>query len=354
MAGSGALADVQRLVTAHYGARATEPRLLGAGDWSQAFSFALDGQDAVIRFGRHVEDFRKDRVMAGYSSAALPVPAVTEIGRTADGYFAVSERATGQLLDDLDSAGMRAALPSLLRALDALRALAPPGGRGYGGWAPGGTAAAASWPQALLAVGQESARVPGWQTTMSVSPVGTSPFRMAYARLEELITGLPPRRHFVHQDLLNRNVLVQGAKITAIIDWGNALYGDYLYDAAWLIFWWSWFPAWQAIDIRQELHRHWAQHGGIPVDVEHRLLTYLLHIGLDAMSYSAFRRRWDDLARTADQVRCPRFRRLPASRCPDQRRGIHRPSHRLSHPGADERGRRSRREGEEDLPGPWQ
>jgi hygromycin-B 4-O-kinase len=125
MAGSGALADARRFATAHYGARATEPQLLGAGDWSQAFSFVVDGQDVVIRFGRHVEDFRKDQVMAGYSSAALPVPAVTEIGRTADGYFAVSERATGQLLDDLDSAGMRTALPGLLRALDALRALAP-------------------------------------------------------------------------------------------------------------------------------------------------------------------------------------------------------------------------------------
>jgi hygromycin-B 4-O-kinase len=92
----------------------------------------------------------------------------------------------------------------------------------YGGWAPDGTAAATRWPQALLAIGQETARVPGWQTTMAVSPVGTRPFRTAYARLE---TGLPTRRHVIHQDLLNRNVLVQGAEITAVIDWGNSLYG---------------------------------------------------------------------------------------------------------------------------------
>jgi hygromycin-B 4-O-kinase len=57
-------------VTAHYGARATQPRLLGAGEWSQAFAFTLDGQDAVIRFGRYVEDFLKDHVMAGYSVQA--------------------------------------------------------------------------------------------------------------------------------------------------------------------------------------------------------------------------------------------------------------------------------------------
>jgi len=22
----------------------------------------------------------------------------------------------------------------------------------------------------------------------------------------------------------------------------NSLYGDYLYDAAWLIYWWRWYP----------------------------------------------------------------------------------------------------------------
>ena len=42
---------------------------------------------------------------------------------------------------------------------------------------------------------------------------------------------------------MNRNVLINGATIIAIIDWGNAMYGDHLYDAAWLIYWWPWFPA---------------------------------------------------------------------------------------------------------------
>ena len=59
--------------------------------------------------------------MAAYSSAALPIPAVIEIGAAGDGYFAVSERAPGELLDGLDGAGMRAVLPGLLAALDALR-----------------------------------------------------------------------------------------------------------------------------------------------------------------------------------------------------------------------------------------
>ena len=64
---------------------------------------------------------------------------------------------------------------------------------------------------------------------------GVAPFRAGYARLRELVTGLPQDRHVIHGDLANRNVLINGATLTAVIDWGNAMYGDHLYDAAWLI-----------------------------------------------------------------------------------------------------------------------
>ncbi len=295
-------AEACRFVAGHYGRRAADIRLLGAGEWSRAYGFVLDGCDAVIRFGDHVEDFRKDQVMAAYSCAALPVPPVIEIGAAGDGYFALSQRAPGELLDGLDGAGMRAALQGLLAALDALRDIDVSGTGGYGIWAPDQTGPAASWAQALLAISQETARVPGWRAALAASPVGTRPFDQGYARLRELAAGLPDERHLIHGDLVNRNVLVEGSRITAVIDWGNALYGDWLYDAAWLIFWWPWFPRWQGIDITDELERHWGQHGGLPPGLHHRLRACLVHIGLDAMAYNAYRGRWDDLARIASQV----------------------------------------------------
>jgi Phosphotransferase enzyme family len=154
-----------------------------------------------------------------------------------------------------------------------------PAASGYGIWIPDGTAPAATWPQALLAVCQEIARVSGWRAALAASPAGAAPFRAGYARLRELVTGLPQDRHVIHGDLANRNVLINGATITAVIDPGNAMYGDHLYDAAWLIYWCPWFPAWQDIDIGRELRQHWDRHGGTPADLYHRLLTYLIHIG---------------------------------------------------------------------------
>jgi hygromycin-B 4-O-kinase len=297
-------AEASSFVAAYYGRRAADVRVLGAGEWSRAYGFVLDGRQVVIRFGQHVEDFRKDQIMAAHSCAALPIPAVLEIGTAGDACFAVSERIGGELLDGLDSPAMRAALPGLLSALDALRSIDVSGSQGYGIWTPGGIGPFPSWRQALLAISEETPRVPGWRAALAASPVGTRPFDEGYARLRDLAEGLPDERRLIHGDLLNRNVLVRSSQITAVIDWGNALYGDWLYDAAWLIYWWPWFPRWQDIDIGAELERHWEQHGGLPPGLHHRLLACLVHIGLDAMAYNAYRgpSSWDDLARTASQV----------------------------------------------------
>ncbi len=120
--------------------------------------------------------------------------AVIEIGTAGDGCFAVSEFAPGVPLDGLDSAGIRAALPGLLAALDAIRAIDVSGTEGYGIWAPDGTGPAASWAQALLGANQETARVPGWRAALVACPVGTEPFDRAYDRLRELCPALatPP------------------------------------------------------------------------------------------------------------------------------------------------------------------
>ena len=295
-------AEACQFVGQRYGRRAANVRLLGAGEWSRAYAFVLDGRESVIRFGDYAEDFLKDRVMAAHSHAALPIPAVVEIGAAGDGYFAVSERAHGELLDGLDGAELRAVLPGLLAALDALRDIGVSGTKGYGIWAPDGTGPAASWAETLLAISQETARVPGWRAALAASRLGTGLFERAYARLRELSEGLPDERHIVHGDLLNHNVLVQGSQVTAVIDWGNAMYGDWLYDAAWLVFWWPWFPRWRDIDINAALQRHWDQQGGPPPGLHHRLQAYLVHIGLDAMAYNAYRGRWDDLARISGQV----------------------------------------------------
>jgi len=59
-------AEAFRFVAGYYGRRAADVKVLGAGEWSRAYAFILDGREAVIRFGDHAGDFLKDQAMAGF------------------------------------------------------------------------------------------------------------------------------------------------------------------------------------------------------------------------------------------------------------------------------------------------
>ena len=104
-------AEISQFLRTRFGIGAADARPLRDGAWSQAFSFRLDGRDYVARFSAVRDDFEKDRVAAGYASADLPVPRVLDISDAPGGFCAVSERAFGTSLDDLDGDQMRSTLP---------------------------------------------------------------------------------------------------------------------------------------------------------------------------------------------------------------------------------------------------
>ncbi len=292
----------KRFVKARFGDRTRDLVPLAAGEWSRAYALTLDGHEVVIRFGAYVDDFEKDRVMGRHSSAALPIPKVLEVGEAGSEFYAVSERVAGKPLDDLDEGEMRALLPGLLAALDELRELRPIGRHGFGLWRPDGTAPSETWSAALLAVAERTGRTAGWRERLDASPQDAEVFDAAFGKLGRLAPQLPDVRSIVHGDLLNRNVLVDAGRLSGVIDWGNALYGDPLYDIAWLLYWWAWYPAWQGIDLTESLDRHWRAHGGPPDRMQERLLCYLIHIGLDNVAYSAFKERPEQLRRNTEQL----------------------------------------------------
>lgn len=295
------IADAVAFVADHYEERAGAVTPLGAGQWSRAFAFGLDGADAVIRFGRHGDDFGKDRVMAARASPALPIPRFVEMGAALGGWFAVTERARGEFLDELSGAAIGAALPAVFDALSAIRDIAVPASAGAGMWHADGSTDRASWREALLAIANDEpgGRTHRWRARLEASPTGAAPFDAALDRLTALVDRCPEDRAIVHNDLLYRNVLVQGDRISAVFDWANSQYGDHLYDLAWLIYWWPWFPRWQHIDIEDEVRRYLAGRGEAWDDVAERLLTYRIHVGLDAQAYNAFTGHYDELARNA-------------------------------------------------------
>jgi hygromycin-B 4-O-kinase len=295
------VAIVEGFLAARFGSDVAAVAPLGMGVWSQAFAFQWAGHDSVIRFGLHQEDFAKDRLAARYASPALPIPRVVELGEAFGGTYVISERVFGTYIDDVDETQMRALLPSLFAALDAMRLADLSGTSGYGGWGADGTAPYPSWRAALLDVANDrpTDRINGWRERLAASSVGSAPFDEAYRHLQVLIDHVPEERHLIHSDLLHYNVLVEGSRVTGVLDWGCGMYGDFLYDLAWFCFWQPWYPAWQRIDFQAEAMRHYASIGLEVPYFEERLRCCQIHIGLAGQAYQAYAGNWADLQDTS-------------------------------------------------------
>jgi hygromycin-B 4-O-kinase len=296
--------QVQAFLASHFGAEVTDVNSIGHGEWSRAFAFRQGGADYILRLSASDEDFAKDRVAARYATPALPIPAVLDMGRAQGGFYAISERACGGYLDDLNEADCRHTLPSLFAAMDAARTSDISDTSGYGEWGADARGAFPSWRLTLLDVESDrpTDRVRGWRERLATSPTALDAFERGMRSLRRLVEACPEERNLVHSDLLNFNVLVADNRITGVIDWGCAMYGDFVYDVAWLSFWSRWYPQWQGIDFAAEASRHYAAIGLHVPDFNERLACYELHIALRHLAYWAFKGRWANLEILAQQT----------------------------------------------------
>ncbi|HWM18934.1 MAG TPA: aminoglycoside phosphotransferase family protein [Ilumatobacteraceae bacterium] len=281
--------DAERFLSRHLGRDVAGVELVGEGAWSKGFGFVDADRDLVVRFGRFVDDFEKDRRAGAFNTSALPIPEVIEIGAAFDGYFAISTRAHGRPLETCTTAEWEAVLPAVWSALDDLRRADISATTGYGGWDSSGHGSHSSWREFVLAVDTDSPqrRTHGWRRKLIDSSVGDRPFRAGLTKLAELVDACPNERHLIHADLINRNVLVEDDLLTGVFDWGCSSYGDFVYDLAWLAFWSPWHPALEAIDIRAAAIRHFASTAVTIDDLDARLRCCMLHIGLDHQAYCA-------------------------------------------------------------------
>jgi hygromycin-B 4-O-kinase len=284
------LAELRR----RFGPGLSDPQPFAAGAWSRAYALAVDGREVVVRVGHHGEDYLKDAAAATrFASPRVPVPRVIAGGEAGGLFYVVSERVHGTALDDLDAGQVTRVLPALFGMLDEIRSVDLAGSTGFGMWRPDGTAPYPGWAPALLEVGEGRPRMPGWRDALAASPIGMAPFEQGLRRLHELVAHLADVRELIHGDLLNRNVLVSGNAVAGVLDWGNSMYGDSLYDAAWLIFCWPLYPQWESVDIRAHIRDHLCTGGRLPASFDERIHIYEIHIALGAVAHCAFRGRWD-------------------------------------------------------------
>lgn len=260
-----------------FSGQSSPPELLPGGESSQAFSFSANGKEYVIRVSKHSdESFKKDAYAhQNFCSAKLPIPEIVEIGTLDDQFFAVSEKVQGKWVQDLSKEEYEKALPDLMAKLGAIHSVNVASTQGYGKWDGEGHGKHRSWKEFILSLGEYADSFPEKDVWDRI-----------YSRIEELVEFCPEERNLVHGDYGYDNVLSDGKKITGVIDWGEAKYGDVLYDVAWMNFW---AQDYSPLKNFNEFFKRFQEARGITYNnFEARVRCYELSAGLLATSFYAY------------------------------------------------------------------
>ncbi len=273
------------------------------GDWSQAFFFESDGLSKVIRFSQANEDFLKDKFTHRFNSPNLPIPQVEEVGKAFDGYYAISPKIEGEMIDNLSKEKMQLLVPDILSLFNALRTTDLSGTTGYGGWDSQGTGSSSGWQEFLTSVNQydPTSRV-DWRAGLASRPETNQLFDTVYQAMIALLKYCPEERHLIHNDLLHFNLLTKHSKIVGVIDWGCSLYGDFLYDLAMFDLWQFYYPSMVGIDWKGVAKKYFDDLGVNLPNFEERLRCYQCHLALDAIKYTVFKNNEKDLSLIANRI----------------------------------------------------
>ncbi|MFA6602237.1 MAG: aminoglycoside phosphotransferase family protein [Candidatus Shapirobacteria bacterium] len=279
-----------------YGVEPQNITPVGVGEWSQAFFYKLGPHSKVIRFSATADDFKRDIIASRFNSPALPVPPLEHFGPAFDGFFAVSPRVEGEMVDRLSRAQMLNSIASIIRLFDALRQADSSSSKGFGGWDTTGNGTRASWHDFLLNLGADSpsSRISSWRQKLKHKPDALNLINKATARVATLVPLCPNIRHLVHNDLLHFNLIINAGAVAGVIDWGCALWGDYLYDLAMFVAWQFYYPALKGIDIKSKTKVFLARAGADLTNFDKRLECYQIHLLLDSLAFTSFKDHWVD------------------------------------------------------------
>jgi hygromycin-B 4-O-kinase len=230
-----ALAEIQTLLDPELGSNAANLAPLATGMESQAFSFDHEGQGYILRLNESSEGFEKDEyAFRHFRSDKIPIPRVLKIGRFEGRCaFCLSEKIAGVTLESLASDSIARLLHATAGLWLAIGQVDLSATSGFGHFDLAGNGRFMTWRDCLRSFLERD----GYDWLTISAHGSTAIVNRMLEQYEALIEHCPEERRLVHGDFGSNNVLVHDGQITAVLDWGDMLYGDPLYDVATAYFW---------------------------------------------------------------------------------------------------------------------
>ena len=277
-------AQVTALLERRLGTPISDLQPFGHGALSRAFGFVADARPYVGRCRDADVGYEPDRLAAErLASTDLPIPRVLEIGRFDGLHYAISERAPGAPLLDLTYDQRTTLLPAIVRTIDRVHQTDVSATHGYGWIDSDGNGVFPTWRAFLESIEDETRPGfwRGWRRLFDETFLERDLWDRAHAWMVALMPRCPEARHLLHGDFSGTNVLSDGERITAVIDWAVSKYGDFLFDVA--------YQDWQspARGYRQHFRELYAARGQDVPDFDARVDCYSAWMGMDSLRFYA-------------------------------------------------------------------
>jgi len=269
-----------QFLTEKYG---SEPQWtpIAEGMESRVLTFVWEDQEYILRVNPNQSGFQKDRwCFQQFHSEELPIPEILEIGSFSPHYaYSISHRLSGITLEDSAIPTLQQLTPYVSQVWRVISQAPLPSSEGFGPFDECGHATFSSWQSFLQSTvhGKDQQ----WDhlfTSNLLDATALQPVMQSYLQLTE---HCPEERKLVHGDFGSNNVLTDGQKITGVLDWDCALYGDPLFDVAGSFFWSPWLDC---MRIQSEFFQQTLQS---EANFARRLQCYQLRCGLEEIHENA-------------------------------------------------------------------
>lgn len=279
--------QILELLKEHFGepVQALEP--VQGGHVAQTMSFRVGQQEYILRInprGLGATFWKEAFIFQHFASPAIPIPPMVKVGQLGDRVYAISRKMPGRSLQALSPVEYEELLPDLVRTLYAIHTADVSCWQGCGVFDDAGRGMAESWRSHLAAVIEEEPEggfFGKWHALFETTFLEREFFDKIYQYMLRQLAFCHEERYLVHGDFGFSNLLAEGGKVTAVLDWLNAAYGDFVYDIAWLDFWQG------AAGYPGLFQRYYTAQGLPLLHYTERLNGCKAYIGLNAMRFYA-------------------------------------------------------------------
>lgn len=235
--------DLEKIITNNFNIPFDNLKEIPEGEIAKTYSFNIGESKYFIQFNQaNMSGGTKKELEYFDRLKALNIPMRIVVKRDAINgiHYAITEKVKGKRLQELSETEVKELLPYIFDALINISKMDIKNTTGYGWFSSGGNGWFSTWRDHINFVMEEEPDelfYGKWYDLFETTFLNKKTYELYYQKMKELFKYLPEDRYFMHGNFSYSNILVHNKKISAIIDWQDSRYGDFLLDFTYFVFW---------------------------------------------------------------------------------------------------------------------